>query len=136
MITAVDTNVLLDVFLADPTFGPLSKTALQRCLDQGQLVACEVVWAELAGVFPSDADVHTAMKPLAIEYSSLEMEAAIRAGSAWRAYRKQGGKRDRVIGDFLVAAHAQLHADRLLTRDRGFGRKYFKGLRILDPSKD
>jgi predicted nucleic acid-binding protein len=42
--------------------------------------------------------------------------------------------RERVIADFLVAAHASVHADRLLTRDRGFYRSRFRTLRILDPS--
>jgi hypothetical protein len=27
-------------------------------------------------------------------------------------------------------------ADRLLTRDRGFYRKYFAGLRVIDPSQE
>lgn len=51
-------------------------------------------------------------------------------------YRKSGGSRERVIADFMIGAHALANADRLLTRDRGFYRKYFKQLRVLDPSSD
>lgn len=32
MITAVDTSVLLDVFGADPSFGPSSQATLRDCL--------------------------------------------------------------------------------------------------------
>ena len=47
-----------------------------------------------------------------------------------------GGRRQRVVADFLIGAHAQLQAERLLTRDRGFYRAYFTGLCVLDPAKD
>ncbi|MGQ0576055.1 MAG: type II toxin-antitoxin system VapC family toxin [Pseudonocardia sp.] len=62
------------------------------------------------------------------------MDSAAAAGVAWRAYRRARGPRTRVVVDFLVGAHAQVHADRLLTRDRGFFRRYFTDLTVLDPS--
>jgi hypothetical protein len=38
-----------------------------------------------------------------------------------------------VDSSFLIGAHAQLQAQRLLTRDAGFYRDYFDGLEVLDP---
>jgi predicted nucleic acid-binding protein len=134
LITAVDTNVLLDVFGADPKFAPASSEALRNCLREGALVASEVVWAEAATVF-GDADrFREAMNQLPASFSPMTEAAATRAAQAWRRYRSGGGRRDRIAADFLIGAHALIIADRLLTRDRGFYRQYFSGLRIMDPT--
>lgn len=134
MITAVDTNVLLDVFFDDPRYGQASADALRKCLREGALEACAVVWAETASVFSSEASFRETMETLAVRFSPIREESALRAGSAWRRYRSRGGKRNRVIADLLVGAHALTQCERLLTRDRGFYRGYYSGLRILDPS--
>jgi predicted nucleic acid-binding protein len=41
-----------------------------------------------------------------------------------------------VVADLLVGAHAAHQADRLLTRDRGFFRRYFDDLMVLDPWRE
>jgi len=136
VITAVDTNVLLDVFGADRTFGPRSKEALRRCVAEGGLVACDAVWAETASFFPDIAHAADALARLGVEYSPTTLEAALAAATAWKAYRDRGGQRDRVVADFLIGSHALALAERLLTRDRGFYRAHFSRLRVLDPSRD
>lgn len=133
MITAVDTNVLLDVFSADADFGPRSRAALERCLDEGSLVVCEVVWAETSAAFPEISAATAALDRLAAVFSATTATTAAAAGVAWREYRRAGGPRTRVVSDFLVGAHAATQADRLLTRDRGFYRRYFTQLPVLDP---
>lgn len=133
MITSVDTSVLLDVFSADQVFGPRSSEALRRCLREGRVTACEVVWAELGAFFPAGDAVRDAMRRLGVEFDALSVDAAMHAGASWRKYRERGGSRDRVIADFLVGAHASAQAERLLTRDRGFYRTYFARLRLIDP---
>jgi predicted nucleic acid-binding protein len=134
VITAVDSSVLLDVFGADPTFGPSSAAALRSCLSEGGVVACEVVWAETGACFPGTAEADAALRGLRVDFSALDGPTALAAGMTWRAYRKAGGARERVIADFLIGAHALANADRLLTRDRGFYRRYFKTLSIVDPA--
>ncbi len=134
MITAVDTSILLDVIGGDETFGRASAVGLRQCLQEGQLVACEVVWAECAAGLHDAETAADRLAALRVGYSAAETQAALAAGTMWGVYRRRRGTRDRVIADFLIGAHALVQADRLLTRDRGFYRGYFDGLQIVDPS--
>ncbi len=134
MITAVDTSVLLDVLDPDPHFGPASAAALRACEAQGRLIACDVVWAETAARFASADAATGALEKLRLSFSPLDLAACLGAAGNWRAYREAGGTRTRMVADFLIGAHAVAHADRLLTRDRGFYRGYFDRLEILDPT--
>ncbi len=135
MITAVDTSVLIDVFGADTRFGQPSANALRLCLNEGALVACGVVWAETRAAFPDDDEFARAVRALRIDFSPPTEQASTLAGLAWKNYRAAGGRRERVVADFMIGAHAVTQCDRLLTRDRGYFKKYFDGLVVLDPSK-
>lgn len=135
MITAVDTSVLLDVFADDAAFGRRSAGVLRRCIAEGSLIACDVVWAETSAWFPDADAAENALSRLRVDYSPLTAPTALATGRAWQRYRKAGGTRERVIADFLVGTHASAQADRLLTRDRGFYRRYFRELRVVDPAQ-
>jgi predicted nucleic acid-binding protein len=106
MITAVDTSVLLDVLGADPDFGPASKEALRTSHSDGRVIASDVVYAETASFFPSGQAARETLARMGIELDPAGIDAALAAGSAWHAYREQGGSRDRIVADFLVGAHA------------------------------
>ena len=134
MITAVDTSVLIDVFGADARFGAASAAALRRCLNEGAVVACMVVWSEIRVAFASDDACQRAMGVVGIAFSATLEPSATLAGAICKKYRAAGGKRDRVIADFLIGAHAATQCDRLLTRDRGYYKKYFTGLVVLEPT--
>lgn len=134
MITAVDSSVLIDIFGADDKFGLRSAELMRRCLSDGAVVACEVVWTETAVVFDREHDFLEAMGKLGVVFSAMEQKTALASAHAWRKYLTRAGRRGRIAADFLIGAHAVEQADRLLTRDRGFYRDYFAKLKLVDPT--
>ena len=137
MRSAVDSSVLLDVLLPDPGFGPASAALLRQAIDSGVIVACEIVWAEVRASFSNDELFNQAIEKLQIQFDAAGSDAARMAGSLWRQYRTaaKSSVREHLIPDFLVGAHALLQTEVLLSRDRGFYRRYFSKLKLLDPSK-
>jgi predicted nucleic acid-binding protein len=120
MTTAIDSNVLFDVFLPDPVFEKRSREAIQECAHQGGLVIAEPVYAELAAWFPSQPTLDNVLEELEIIVEPVSRDGAFAAGRAWRKHRQGGGSRNRIMTDFLIGGHALEHANQLLSRDRGF----------------
>ena len=125
MITAVDTSVLLDVFLRDAEHGPQSRRWLRAAYDAGAIVVCDLVYAELVPAFADRASLDRALHAMGAALSPIDSSMAYEAGLRWKRYRLAGGPRKRIITDFLIGAHALSAANAFLTRDRGFFSTYF-----------
>jgi len=134
MITAVDANILIDLGTEDAERARLAARALEACASTGRLVVCDVVLAEFARGFPADIDPAGWVRGLGIDYDPIQEKTAVEAGRMQARHEAGRGMR-RPIADLLVGAHALHQADRLLTRDRGFYRDYFKGLKLVEPSE-
>ncbi len=156
MITAVDTNILLDVLIPDAPAMETSQQSLDAALRQGGLVINEVVYAELAAHFPTPEELERFLAETGILLMSSQPPALVRAGQVWSGYSRRRGAgilcpacgraqqlscrhcgaalrgRQRLVSDFLVGAHAEIQTDQLLTRDRGYYRTYFPELRLIE----
>ena len=136
MITAVDTNILIDILEPDPVFGRASAVVLKQALREGSVVVCDVVLAEVATVYgKKQEDLVQIIDQLNIVFSPHSKQAALQSALQWYQYRQKGGKKGRIAADFLIGGHALAQCDRLLTRDRGFFRDYFQDLKLLNPKK-
>ncbi|MBA3599294.1 MAG: type II toxin-antitoxin system VapC family toxin [Methylibium sp.] len=135
---AIDTSVLIDLIGADARAAS-AEDALRAALTQGPVVACEVVLAEVVAGLGHGAVVVDALEESGIAFSSLELRSAVRAGEMQRRYKERlrahqaGTARGRTVPDFLIGAHALMQCNALITRDAGFFRDYFKGLKVIEP---
>jgi predicted nucleic acid-binding protein len=133
---AIDSSALIDVLTDDPMFGEASSAKLQSALERDSVVICDVVLAEIATRIEPVDDLLDALAELRVTFNSMSEQASVRAGIMQHRFRARGGKRnERVVSDFLVGAHALLQCNALITRDQGFFRDYFKGLKIINPAQ-
>lgn len=134
MRTALDSSVLLDVLVDDPAHADAAERALRSAAGEGALVIGECVVAEIRPAF-ADGDIEQFMADWNIGFQPSSIESSLLAGRMFKSYlvRQKPRRGGRVVADFLIGAHALVHADRLLARDRGYYRDYFADLVVVEP---
>ncbi|CAN5873173.1 type II toxin-antitoxin system VapC family toxin [soil metagenome] len=138
---AVDSSVLIDL-LGEDSRAAAAEACLRLALGEGRVVVCEVVVSEVTAGLGQGADVMDTLEDMGLHFSAVEQRAAVRAGEMQRRYnersraattRAEAPATHRTIPDFIVGAHALLQCSALITRDAGFFRDYFKGLKVIVP---
>lgn len=122
--------MILDVLLGTAEQSAPAEEALRRATREGQLIVCESVVAEIS---PELDDVPGFLAGWKVLFIPGTLESAALAGRMYSTYLRRTGNSGRVVPDFLIGAHALKLANRLVTRDRGFYRDYFRGLKIIEP---
>jgi predicted nucleic acid-binding protein len=133
VVTLVDSNVLLDLFTADPVWSEWSMGQLDAVVARGPLLINEMIYAELSVRFDAIEVLETALDGSHVTVQAFPREALFLAGKTFRRYRTAGGPRTVLLPDFLIGAHALVLGVPLLTRDRGRFRHWFPGLKLITP---
>jgi predicted nucleic acid-binding protein len=131
-LIAADSSVLIDL-VGGGDHASTAAEAIRQALHVGPVVLCEAALAELCTSLRGGSEVLQHLEEVGIAYSAMEPKAALRAGEMQRRYRQRGANRNRTVADFLIGAHAMMQCDALITRDDGFYRDYFKGLKVIVP---
>jgi len=136
---AIDTSVLIDLLGDDPDMADAAESSVRDALALGPVVLCEIVVSEITAGLGHGADLMDVVEGMGMRYLPLERRSAIRAGEMQRRYNERRRKQElpggspRTVPDFIVGAHAMLQCTGLITRDAGFFRDYFKGLKVIVP---
>ena len=131
--TLVDSNVLIDVWSADPAWADWSANAIALARLAGAIVINPIIFAEVCVSFAAPEEAEGAMSEHLFRRDDLPWEAAFIAASAFAQYRLAGGNKRSPLPDFYIGAHAELGGLRLLTRDTGRYRTYFPRVELITP---
>ena len=131
--TLVDSNVLLDVATADPTWFEWSSRALEEVANESALAINALIYAEVSIGYTRIEDLEQSIPTQIFRREPLPFEAAFLAGKAFLHERWRGGTRASPLPDFYIGAHAAVARFQILTRDPRRYRTYFPTVDLISP---
>jgi hypothetical protein len=129
----VDTNVLVDVLEGDPDWVDWSIGQLRAQSQVHRLVINPIIYAELSLAFSSVEALDASIENLDLDILELPRPSLFLAGKAFARYRRQGGRKNNVLADFFIGAHAAVLGCPVLTRDVQRYRSYFPSVTLIAP---
>ncbi len=133
MMLLVDTNVLVDALADDPEWADWSIGRLRAQAQVHELAINPVIYAELSLTFASVEELDRAVRDLALGVLEIPRPALFLAGKAFAKYRRAGGRKNNVLADFCIGAHAAVLGCGILTRDPRRYRSYFRTVPLITP---
>lgn len=130
----VDSNILLDVFLNDPTWGSWSEDQLSLHERSHYLYINPIIYAEISIGFSRIEDLEHILEEGGFIMLPLPKEALFLAGKVFLRDRRQKGTKRWPLPDFFIGAHAAVEGLTLLTRDQQRYRSYFPHLQLAGTS--
>lgn len=130
----VDTNVLVDVLEDDPDWADWSIGQLRAQSKIHRLAINPVIYSELSLTFSTVEALDRTIDDLGLTMIEIPRPALFLAGKAFVRYRRQGGKKNNVLADFFVGAHAAVAGYPVLTRDTRRYATYFSGVSLVSPA--
>jgi hypothetical protein len=136
MRTALDTNVISALWSQEVTAQRIV-SSLGEAQRVGGLVICAPVYVELSAhpkVTMSFVDEFLRNTSIVVDFVLDERvwRKAAEVFSDYARRRRKAGGQKRLLVDFIIGAHATLHADRLMTLDQGRYEKTFPTLKLLN----
>ena len=129
----VDTNVLVDVLENDPDWADWSIAQLQVQSKVYRLVINPINYSELSLTFSTIEALDQVLDGMELRMLDMPKPALFLAGKAFVQYRRSGGLKNNVLGDFLIGAHAAVSGLPVLTRDIRRYTAYFPSVRWVAP---
>lgn len=129
----VDTNVLVDVLEDDPDWADWSIAQLRSQSRVHPLFINPIIYAELSLTFSTVEALDEMLDRMELRMAEIPRPALFLAGKAFVQYRRGGGLKSNVLGDFFIGAHAAVSGLPVLTRDPRRYRTYFPGVRVVAP---
>lgn len=127
----VDSSIIIAILTGEKNAVRLF-ARLKELRAAGGVFVNQIVYSETTGFAETEEQAEQWIRPLADKHD-LPWEACFPAAQAFNIYKSRGGKKERMLPDFLIAAHAAAMGWKLFTNNASDVRDYFPKLEIISP---